>query len=232
MVNEFYIAIIADVVKSKEIKERMSFQAKLNNALFEINSTYKEEIASDFTITLGDEFQGVLKSAKVLLDIIYKIESHIYPVKLKVGVGIGEITTLIDRTASIGSDGPAYWSARDALTILKTERKLRDRSIYVEIYENYCDSSINANHINSYIALMELVKKGWKSKQNDLFNYINLNDMLTVDFKLFTLSNALGTSEQNISKMLTRMDYATLNESRVSLHQYVEKVRRELCKKQ
>ena len=61
-----YYAIIGDIIDSKTIKDRLSIQNKLTNCLNVINQTYHDEIVANFTITLGDEFQGLLKDPSFL----------------------------------------------------------------------------------------------------------------------------------------------------------------------
>ena len=67
---EPYIAIIGDIKNSKKIQDRNRFQQKFKKILDQINIKYADSIASNFTITLGDEFQGLLLSGKYLMDII------------------------------------------------------------------------------------------------------------------------------------------------------------------
>lgn len=45
------------------------------------------------------------------MEIITEIESVLYPVNIRFGVGIGKITTEINRELSIGADGPGYMIA-------------------------------------------------------------------------------------------------------------------------
>ena len=59
-------------------------------------------------ITLGDEFQGLLEITVSILEIIKYIQREIYPIKLRFGVGIGNVSTLINHEAAIGADGPAF----------------------------------------------------------------------------------------------------------------------------
>ena len=122
-----YIAIIGDVKNSRNIKERKEFQNKLNEILNEINKIYSDSIASNFTITLGDEFQGLLYSGKNVMNIIQYIKKESYPVKIRFGVGIGAITTDIDSNISIGADGPGYYKARDSIEQLKILEKKKEK---------------------------------------------------------------------------------------------------------
>ena len=122
-----YIAIIGDVKKSKNIKDRKEFQNKLNKILSEINEMYSDSISSNFTITLGDEFQGLLHSGKNIMNIIQYIKKEVYSIKIRFGIGIGAITTDINSKISIGADGPGYYKARDSIEQLKTSEKKKER---------------------------------------------------------------------------------------------------------
>ena len=56
-----YAAIVGDIINSKKIPNRQEAQKELQSVLNEINSKYKEAIASKFTIVRGDDFQGLIK---------------------------------------------------------------------------------------------------------------------------------------------------------------------------
>lgn len=85
-------------------------------------------MAAKFLITLGDEFQGLLVKPNHLLEIIDDIQREIYPVRLRFGVGIGKITTQISPEAAIGSDGPAFYAARNIIeSIHEQEKKEKNR---------------------------------------------------------------------------------------------------------
>ena len=135
--NDNLIAIIGDIIDSKKIDEnnRRVLQSKLSSILSEINEEYKEDIVSNFIITLGDEFQGLLNKSRYLLEIIEKIQFNISDVQFRFGLGIGKIYTDINREASIGSDGPAYHKARKSISVLKNNKKL-PKYLYREF--RYC----------------------------------------------------------------------------------------------
>lgn len=48
-------------------------------------------------ITLGDEFQGLLNNPAYAIEIVKYIQRELYPVKLRFGIGIGEISTEINQ---------------------------------------------------------------------------------------------------------------------------------------
>ena len=118
----FYCSIIGDIVNSKKIPNRQEIQDLFASVLTEINMEFYNDIASNFTITLGDEFQGLIYKPILSYEIIKKIKQKMSPIELVFGVGIGEMKTRIERTISIGSDGPAYHYARNMVEKAKKKR--------------------------------------------------------------------------------------------------------------
>lgn len=127
-----FIAMIGDIRNSREIKERKAVQDTLKKVLKEINLKYEEEIVSQFIVTLGDEFQGLLSEGKNLLKIIQEIKSALYPVELRFGIGVGKITTDINTEMALGADGPGYYKAREAIEIIKGNEK-KSRAVVADI---------------------------------------------------------------------------------------------------
>src|SRR5690606_12661524 len=111
------IAVIADIVSSKRIKNRAEVQKKLQSAFRRINKN--SSVISPYTITLGDEFQAVYDKADFLFKDIWQIIYSVHPVKIRFSIGVGEISTRINRKQAIGMDGPAFYNARKGLEELK-----------------------------------------------------------------------------------------------------------------
>ena len=133
-----YYAIIGDIKRSKKIENRCEIQEKLKKILDNVNSIYNNDISAKFLITLGDEFQGLLEITAPILEIIKYIQSEIYPIKLRFGVGIGNVSTLINHEAAIGADGPAFYAAREMIEFLREqEKKLKKQAadIQISVYE-------------------------------------------------------------------------------------------------
>ena len=118
-----YYAIIGDIKRSKKIENRCEIQEKLKKILDNVNSIYNNDISAKFLITLGDEFQGLLEITAPILEIIKYIQREIYPIKLRFGVGIGNVSTLINHEAAIGADGPAFYAAREMIEFLREQEK-------------------------------------------------------------------------------------------------------------
>jgi hypothetical protein len=112
------IALIGDIIASRSIKDRAQVQEKLNKFFLNINNSNRE-LLSPFTITLGDEFQALYSQADSIFKDIWKILEILFPVTVRFSIGIGNLTTKINKKQAIGMDGPAFHFARKGLDELK-----------------------------------------------------------------------------------------------------------------
>lgn len=147
------VALIADIIKSREIPRRSEFQKGLGEKLRTLSD--RENVLSPYTITLGDEFQSLYGSTRGVLQDIMEILLFLHPVKLRVSLGIGELNTDINSESALGMDGPAFHMAREGLE----ELKKTDRSI-VQIYDGNGDGDLE--FINKGLALTIAEIDNWK----------------------------------------------------------------------
>jgi len=198
-----YIAIIADMIGSRTLDARHDVQLRLVETLNQVNRDYEDQIASNFTITLGDEFQGLLVNASKLLEIIEIIKAAMHPVDLRFGIGIGEISTEINRMQSIGADGPAYWFARSAIDHLKKENdydvsrsqlQLSSKEDWVEV-------------VNDSLKLCDYVESKWVKSQREFIDLSIMNYGFNLDFKQIEIAETFGMSVQMVNKKLQNTGY-------------------------
>ncbi|RPH93279.1 MAG: hypothetical protein EHM72_16475 [Calditrichaeota bacterium] len=156
-----YIAIIADIIKSKEIDHRNQFQSELAVTLQKINTT-SSSIISPYTITLGDEFQAVYRDGEWLLRDLLTILIKVFPIQMRFAIGYGGITTDINREKSIGMDGPAFYEAREGLTLLK---KLNH-----SVIQFYGDPFPHKELANKSLQLAFSLMSDWKKNTLTIFN--------------------------------------------------------------
>ena len=173
-----YYAIIGDIIGSKALENRSEVQEKLNAILRTINTEYEKNIAANFVITLGDEFQGLLINPVSLLEIIQKIKLYMYPVKIRFGIGIGDIYTEINREMAIGADGPAYHNARAMVEKLKSISKSNSKSMYNSDVM-LMDSGVEGKDdiiqlINDNFCLCYFIESKWTEKQIEIIKKTNL----------------------------------------------------------
>lgn len=111
------IAVIGDLVDSRSVAQRSAFQRKLAKVLAATRDA--PGLASPYTITLGDEFQAVYRTADRLFADVFSILAQIEPVQARFVFGVGELTTRVNPEQALGMDGPVFHQAREALTALK-----------------------------------------------------------------------------------------------------------------
>lgn len=118
-----YMALIADIVSSRSIPKRGTYQKELIGTLGEINAQAQDALASPYTVTLGDEFQALYQDARPILRDILAIVAWSRPRRIRFALAYDTISTEVNRTQSIGMDGPAFVAARELLTRLKEEQR-------------------------------------------------------------------------------------------------------------
>ena len=114
MKHNNYIAVIGDVVGSRSAGNRSGLQERLGGGLRDVNTAFEDEIAAEFVLTVGDEFQGLLSSARTLDLILATLRTHAFPAELRFGVGVGPLETAL-RSQAIGMDGRCFHNARQAI---------------------------------------------------------------------------------------------------------------------
>jgi hypothetical protein len=117
------LAVIGDLVASKAVPQRQAVQRKLTAVLAKVTGD-AHELASPYTLTLGDEFQAVYRRADSVLADAVTIMAALHPVQVRFAVGIGPLATRINPRQALGMDGPAFHRARAAMSALKDDGRL------------------------------------------------------------------------------------------------------------
>ena len=207
-----YIAIIGDLKHSQQVENRGEMQKKLQDTLSRINRLYAEDIAAKFTITLGDEFQGLLSAGKSVLDILLDIEREMYPQQIRFGIGIGEITTEINPEIAIGADGPAYYMARKAIDFLKeSESKNQVSRSYIRI-EQEGEPHATVLLINTMLSLLTTLRDSWTDRQREV-----IWDLLVHKDSQSEAALRLDISQSSVQKNLTGGNYYAYAETRATI---------------
>ena len=114
--------IMADVVGSRKLDAR-KVMTRLSSATQKVNVEFMYDVLSPLTITLGDEYQGVVNDLASALKIVFKIEERFIReeagFKLKHVVWFGEIDTGINPVSAHGMLGSGLAAAREKLAELK-----------------------------------------------------------------------------------------------------------------
>lgn len=118
--QKMYVVITGDIIKSREI-DTTDLLENLPGYLSQINTKYNP--LSHFRIAAGDEIQGLVEPSSAPFRLLLDISGMFYPLKVKFGIGYGNIST--DIKENVGQmRGRAFESARDALNSLRNNRVL------------------------------------------------------------------------------------------------------------
>lgn len=199
-----YTVIIGDIIGSKKIEDRDKVQADFKDILFSMNQKYAEHIASKFTITLGDEFQGLLKNNEYAIQIIYEIEMAMLPIQMRFGVGIGEVSTAINFESSSEIDGPAYHRARAMIEELEiTERQRSKRQANILLASQPENMEID-QLLNSILSVCTALKSNWTLKQQEIIQAFLLNEENQTK-----TAEKLGIAQSSVSRGLSGANFVT-----------------------
>ncbi|NRQ50171.1 hypothetical protein HQK15_10010 [Aeromicrobium sp. YC3-14] len=113
-----HYAVIGDLVGSREQPSRTQAQEQLVAALAAVND--RVEAVQPLEPTIGDELQGVYADlhgaayATVLLRLALP-----EPMDCRFGIGVGHLEIVGSSAYGLTQDGPAWWSAREAIDAAK-----------------------------------------------------------------------------------------------------------------
>lgn len=214
-----YIAVIGDIKNSKKIEERKAVQDKLNCVLNEVNNMYSSSIASRFVITLGDEFQGLLSSGENTMNIIQYIKKEVYPIKIRFGIGVGDISTDINSEIAIGADGPGYYRARESVDNIKSLERKKEKALYdvqIKIDER---NELQELSLNSIFKLMYSIEGNWTEKQREVINYVLLEQENQTNTSLH-----FHVTQSYIQQVLAKSHYYAYKEAFDSVNKILNEV--------
>jgi hypothetical protein len=115
-----YLALIGDIKRSRGVTERAALQRAMESSIGAANARFSGDTAADFALTLGDEFQGLLRKPDAVVDVIRTIDASLEGARVRYGVGWGELSTDL-KDVAFRMDGPCFHRAREALLDGKRE---------------------------------------------------------------------------------------------------------------
>ena len=215
-----HIAIIGDIIKSKKITNRNEIQKKLKEVLDKINKNYENDISSKFIITLGDEFQGLLSNGINAMSIITEIERNMFPIKIRFGIGIGRISTDVNKEMALGADGPGYYKARDAIKYLK-ENENKKQTISADIrLEVEGKNQATTLMLNTILTLMTAIKQTWSLRQREI-----IWDMLEHEDSQIEVAKRLKIKQPSVQKSFSKGKYYTYKNSLDTISKALEEIK-------
>lgn len=179
-----YLVLIADVVASRRITDRQGLQHRLASELTTLNADTNDLVAP-YTLTLGDEFQAVYDGADRVFRDLIRLMTVLHPTHVRCSLGVGDISTDLNREQALGMDGPAFYAARDGIERLKTGDDLFR-------IEGLPDS--DASLANSSLRLVSQRMQKWQVNRLAILHGLMRSE------PVHSIADGLGISEQAVYK--------------------------------
>jgi hypothetical protein len=164
------LVLIGDIDYSRKLDNgtRAQAQAALSRVFAELNEMpSKNGLLTPIELTLGDEFQAIFSSPRAFLTLMAKIDLAVPDATISYSFALGDISTAIDPTSSLRSDGPAWWTARDNLKTIKESRRHKVRG-YSPIRIGGFSAPELDEAANAILLLDYEVRSRWTKKRKEL----------------------------------------------------------------
>lgn len=155
---KLYYIVMADIVRSRSF-DGGELLPSFGRLVEECNAAHRGELLSPYTITLGDEFQGVARTLRAAVESILFLEEATLAVKpsfkLRYVILHGGIDTAINPHLAHGMSGPGLTAARDMLS-----RKRRGR----QRFQFHLPDFAREDELRMLFRLLDLLGGHWKEK--------------------------------------------------------------------
>ena len=203
MNKEKHYILMADVKDSRR-KKGNKLMNDLKSVVNETSVDYKSSFVSPITITLGDEFQSIVKSLSEGLDIVFNMEEYRIhnqiDFELRYVIYQGEIDTAINTTVAHEMVGEGLTNARETLQGLKK----KNQNYYI-----YLDNQTKSKYLNQLFFLYHSEVSGWHKKDYEVIGYF----LAGKDYRqIAKIINRDASSVWRKERTLKMKEYFTLKE--------------------
>lgn len=147
------------------------------------------------TEIIEPEFQALLGPTSHIFQLIEQIQLAMKPVELRFGIGIGEMLTPINKVQSIGSDGPAFWRARQAINHIHDDYGASQIALV-------CDKPELQEMINSLLTTGDFIKSTWTKNQWAILEVLLGDKIYQESFEHQKIAAKLGINPSGFTKCL------------------------------
>ena len=204
--------IMCDIVKSRSTGDKASLNKKFNQVVKEQNHNYKKQLLSPLTITLGDEFQGLVSSVINAFQLANTIKLKLLMQGIRTRFVIGEIflDTKLNKNIAWNMMGTGLSEARELLND-KTDKNEYRFSLF-----NKTDYNILLNAVGRSLTIIE---RDWSLKQTELISSMIMDSELTA--KKISMKAKVGVS--SVYAVLEAGNYATYRDQLMAINLVLNK---------
>lgn len=196
-------AFIGDISASRDLEagDRRAVQERLGDLLERFNRERDDAVLAEFTITVGDEFQGLLVRPDVLPELMWRLRDRLPGVRFWTGVGFGGLDTGLEERA-IGMDGPAFHRAREALEVA------HDEGLHGGVFSGFGDDD---PVLGGLARLLDWQRQGFTDAQREAVRRVRRGETQT------EAADEIGVSRQAVSKRLAAAGWRAYRDGERSL---------------
>jgi len=158
------VGIIADIIGSRELPDRASAQRSILQAFQQAQAIVPT--TQDAWATVGDEFQVITDTWRNALRLTLRVQAALpEDLRLRFGIGQGQINTIGDGETGPIQDGTAWLHARAAIEYVEHQQQRRD-----EILTGFRSDEIQlTDAINAHLLLRDHILDRMKARERRLF---------------------------------------------------------------
>lgn len=164
------VAVIGDVVGSRTHTDRSGMQRALVEVLDRVNTQVKAE--QDLVPTIGDEFQAVYVDVATAVNATLLVRLHLPEgMDCRFGIGAGSYAAVGQSTYGVMQEGPAWWSARDAIVIAKDRERHKNKTLrtwFCAAETTGGDDDAKVDVVNALVLCRDDIVSGMNARQRRL----------------------------------------------------------------
>ena len=155
--------LMGDIMGSSKHEDLQKLRKDFIEIVSSCNKEFKQKIVSPYTVTLGDEFQGIAASLHAVLESIFYMEEKILlqelDFKVRYVAVYGEIETPINRLKAHTMMGAGLKRAREILT----DKRRGEPRFRFELSDTY-----TMNQLNRLFLVFDGLTERWKPRDGRL----------------------------------------------------------------
>lgn len=207
MKNNPIAVITADVVGSTRLdaKKRETLRLLVQSVLSKMNNAYRRELVLPITVTVGDEFQGVVSPHWKVLSLADRLRGLMYcankklSVELYVSIGIAH-GVIKKAKESRMQEGVAFYLSRRGIDVLKESRSRRTKLLTQS-------EDVNKT-VELILSYQDMILSSWTPAQ---WQAVLMRDR---GLSLKYIGKKLGVAYQNVQKRLKAAKWEHYSEGR------------------
>lgn len=164
------VALIGDVVGSRQHDDRTGMQRAFVAALDRVNQEVPAE--QPLSPTVGDECQAVYADIATAVNVTLLIRLHLPEgLDCRFGLGAGTYRTVGESPYGVMQDGPAWWSARDAIDEGEDREKRKNGTLrtWFDVAEGGDDdATLQAAAVNALLLCRDQIVTSMNPRQRRL----------------------------------------------------------------